>query len=251
LGRFVVRRILCVWVLIAAGLSSTPATANASNFGGYIRDNTPGILYGTRASIKTPTTDINWGSGHAIFLARVDAELDGGGSGGLYQGGIGETGNHTELDGGMAGHCGYRDTWHRFQEQKNFTSSAVDYECQWFGPPAPGENDAYSVVENGSSYWEFDINGALKVISLMNFSSANYLVAGDEFNNGVSSSFARQVSVAFGTSGSTDWQRTSTLGGGGWYTISNDSCSVAPAACNTDGLWSRGSLPTPFTASHP
>jgi hypothetical protein len=108
------------------------APADASNFGSWARDSSNGPITGMRVSIQRPSNDISWGSTVALFLARVDVEFNvpSAGRAGLFQGGIGETGNGLGLDA-----CGARATWHRFVEWKPYSTSQSDYDCQWLGPP--------------------------------------------------------------------------------------------------------------------
>jgi hypothetical protein len=233
-------------VLVATMLTASPG--QASNFGSWARDSSNGPITGMRVSIQRPTGDISWGSSQAIFLARVDVEFNTTSTHalGLFQGGIGETGNGEMLD-----TCGSRSSWHRFVEWKPYSTSQNDYDCAWLGPPSPGENDRYTVDESASGVWDMYVNGDFVSESNLNFSSGNVGFASDEFNNSANSmSIAKSVSVLYGKSGSTDWQRTDTIGAGRiWTTITGNSCAVWE--CNTDGQWSRGAVPTPFTISHP
>jgi hypothetical protein len=94
------------------------------------------------------------------------------------------------------------------------------------------------------------VNGDFVSESTLNFASGNVGFASDEFNNAANGTPSKAVSVLSGKAGSTDWQRTSDIGAGRmWTTITGNSC--ADWDCNTDGNWSRGTVPTPFTISHP
>lgn len=245
------RRWQARWVaaLVSVIIFAAPSAAyGTSNFGGWVLDNhVQGLdrFWGTRASIQTPE-QLNWLGVTGLFLSRVDAEDNAGnGTLGLYQGGIAVTSSDNEL----FDNCGSRLTYHRFVEWKPYSSSVSDYECNWFGPPKPLEVDIYNVDRlPQADVWQLLINGTQESQTTMNFVNTNLVVAGDEFNT--PGGETAPVSTLFGKSGTQDWQRLEydlTT----WHTIQSSASCPDWNLCDTDGQWSTGALPTPFTVSHP
>ncbi len=238
------------WLVLALAVGVFGASSSAfatPNFGDHGRDNSDHVLRGTRSEIKTPPDEISWGSRTGlIFVARVDAENVVAGDF-LAQIGFGETSDaSTSLDA-----CGARSTYHRFNE---FSNDGVHYTCNWFGPPGTSQNDLYTVArvdaQTGclTNCWNFVVSGTSVDNEALSHDAVGIVYAGEEFDNcvGCGLAAALHAPAVYGTTGTTDWQRTSNVGGTGWTVINTGS-----GGTNSDGNWSLGTTPTPFTISHP
>lgn len=237
------------WRLPRAGVATAVAVACSAtvagatpNFGLHSRNDNVGVMRGTRSEIKTPSSEINWGTTTGeLFLARVTGELDNGTF--LVQVGFGETSPSDTFDA-----CGSKTTFHRFNE---YLLSGV-YTCNWFGAPGTSQNDEYAVKRVAEvpqvclvDCWSFLINGTSVDKQGTNVDSVDTFYAGEEFNNcktcGIAA--AKSAPALYGASGTQDWQWTDTIGGATWTTITGG------GTVNTDGSWSLGLVPTPSQSS--
>ncbi len=246
------RRVLrLAGVVLLAGLAAPPAAVATPNFGDFGQSDGVGTLYGTRSEIRTPSAEINWGSTTGeTFAARVVGEAPlAEPRTFLVQIGYGELSDSSvHLDA-----CGTRTTFHRFNE---YSTNGSDFTCNWFGPPGTGHDDQYAVKRVSDNphvcapdCWTFAVNGSAVDQEGLGRAQVAIFYAGEEFNNCslcVSVATAKNAPAVYGASGTTDWQWTNQVGGATWFTV-QPGCGCGT---NTDGQWSRGNLPTPFTISH-
>lgn len=211
------------------------ATAGPPNFGYRYVTNACCELRGTRAQIKSPNYNLKTTPAGYLAIMRVIAQ----GNDALIQTGFGTAPQQS------FGACGTRSANTVFWEQK---ISGGGYTCQWLGTfGATPTNKKYSVVRssNCSTCWCVFVDGSLQYSSgALGFSAAYQVYAGGEFNAGPPGTPGGTAYGCYGCDGQTPWQRTSQVYGGTWTIVQSAN------AVNTDGQWSVGSPPSPFSISH-
>jgi hypothetical protein len=138
------------------------------------------------------------------------------------------------------------------------TSNNIDdYVCRELDViGSSGTNHKYTVAHVYDPYanqgtWDAFLDGVLQVQADVGFGSATYAHVGGEFNADTYGPFTPkgQSSACYGCAGGQPLERATRAfgdpGGEGWTTVMN------MFTRNTDGHWSIGSAPTPFTISHP
>jgi hypothetical protein len=225
-------------VLLLVAAAVVPAAAQANNFGGHWLGGC--CFQGSRSDITTPCCDFTLSFG-TFGIMRADTEDPSNAA--LIQIGYAQT-NAVLIDSVCRA-----DSIQYFWEYLHSFTGLYTCSTSW-GAPGYGVTHRYSTwratTTPSDTLWKAGVDGVTKVSQDIGISNGSEVIAGGEIGGGGNTGSGHLYGCFGCASGGTPWQWSQTAGGAGWITIGSE-CSPL----NSDGRWTIGLCPTPFTVTHP
>jgi hypothetical protein len=202
--------------------------------------NSTGALYraagddnGTKATLRG-SADLNHdNSSFALSSVRVQKSITGGE--GLFQMGWLKLGPNTNFDGDIFG-----DYTGGFVEWEDASSNGIYNAIALTGIGNYGDSYRFTIKHLTSGWQAIKENGTdiFNIPKSIGFAEGYAMAPSEKVGN------IGSMTMTWGPSGTTDWQKFD-VGSGNWSTIN----ITGNPPINTDGNWSIGSAPSPFTIS--